>query len=285
MRDVQERARESAEQAARLADLALRESERALHEAHSGRLAAEQALAIAEAARQSAEAARDAAELGRAAAELATLEAQRARHSLQDFLAMAAHDLRNPVAGVLGYAQLAARPRAAARARADALDAIQRSARQMDRMTDLIAQVRHVAEVQRLASTRHRLLIDAPERLDGCWDADRLAQVLTNQVTNAIKYSPDGGDVLIRVSRAGDDAIVAVTDQGIGMRAEDLPLLFRPFSRLPTDARFEGTGLGLYISWGIVAAHGGKIVATSPGPGLGSTFTISLPLVPVADAP
>jgi signal transduction histidine kinase len=77
---------------------------------------------------------------------------------------------------------------------------------------------------------------------------------------------------------------VEVTDQGVGLRAEDLRHPFRPFSRLEGSAHIQGTGLGLYIVREIVEAHGGRIWATSPGRGAGSTFSFSLPLVASAAA-
>jgi signal transduction histidine kinase len=144
--------------------------------------------------------------------------------------------------------------------------------------TDLVALAEQVAEAQRGTSDRHRIVVDAPDRLDGEWDADRVSQVLANQVANAIKYSPRGGDVAIMVRREGDRAVVSISDRGIGIRADDLALLFQPFSRLYTEERASGAGLGLYISRGIVQAHGGRIEAASEGLGEGSTFTVTLPL-------
>ena len=82
--------------------------------------------------------------------------------------------------------------------------------------------------------------------------------------------------------RRDGEAVVSVTDPGLGMPAEDLRRLFQLFSRLPTGREIEGTGLGLYIARGIVEAHGGRIWAESAGPGQGSTFGFGLPLHPRA---
>jgi signal transduction histidine kinase len=263
------------------------------------RLDAEAGQQAAEDARDAAEDARDAAEQGRATAEQATLEAQLAQRNLQNFLAMAAHDLHNPITGIIGYAQLLQRPRISPEVHARAVRSIERSALQMSRLirdlvdagnagagsfplsprsTDLTALVRQAAESPGQTSERHRVVVDAPERLEGHWDPDRLGQVVTNLVANAIKYSPEGGEIAVHLASDGDTAVIRVTDRGIGIRAEDLHLLFRPFSRLPDGAKLEGTGLGLYISHGIVAAHGGRLSAESRGPGHGATFTVRLPL-------
>lgn len=110
-------------------------------------------------------------------------------------------------------------------------------------------------------------------------DPRRITQVLFNLLSNALKYTPAGGKVVIETGREQGGALVRVTDTGIGLRGEDLGRLFRPFTQLP-EARQRtraGTGLGLYISRGIVELHGGRVWVDSPGPGKGSTFAFSLP--------
>lgn len=267
--------------------------------AEAGQVAAEHAEMFAAAARHAAEDARDAAEEGQAVAELAAREARQAHENLQNFLAMAAHDLRNPISGIIGYAQLLQRKNASPTMRARAASAIERSALVMNRLiqdlvdagqagsggfplhpepTDLAALVRGVAQSLGQTSSEHRILVTAPDRLVGHWDPDRLGQVLTNQIGNAIKYSPDGGGVDVKVRQDGDAAIVTVADRGIGIDGDDIHRHFRPFSRLSNGAMLSGTGLGLFISHGIVEAHGGRISVESQGPGTGTTFTTVLPL-------
>ena len=131
----------------------------------------------------------------------------------------------------------------------------------------------------------HRVLLEAPDRLEGVWDRDRIAQALTNLVSNAIKYSPEGTTVWVKIRRTADEAIVSVKDQGPGIAADEIPLLFYPYSRFYRESRARGLGLGLYITKGIVDAHGGHIVVESPGRDQGSTFSFSLPLRPADDDP
>jgi signal transduction histidine kinase len=286
----------AAERAHQRVQAALNELEAARVDAATAQLAAEDA--------------RDAAESAQVWAEAATREAELAQRRLQNFLAMAAHDIRGPLSAIAGYTDLLAARDTAPSERDVAADAVQTAVRQMDRLVedivaagrlgagtfrlryaplDLVPLIRQVVRGQQAASNRHRLLVEAPERLDGEWDPDRLGQVLTNLVSNAIKYSPAGGDVTITARREEDTAVVVVADRG-GIHPADLPLLFRPFTRLISpdeQARVPGTGLGLYISQGIVQAHGGLILATSEGESTGSEFTVRLPLrrrSPVADA-
>lgn len=303
-----EEAREAAERAHLHSQVALAGLSAGLLAASTGQLAAEHGQRVAEAAQLAAEAARDAAEAARDAAEAAQAVAEDAAHEaevaqrdLQNFLAMAAHDIRGPLAVIAGFADLLERPNTPPTERAVAVGAIQDAALRMDRLVadlvdagrlgvgsfhlrpeqlDLVSLVQRVADGQQLTSDRHRILIDAPERLDGSWDADRLVQVVTNLLSNALKYSP-AGDVRVSVSQERESAVVRVADQGMGIRADDLQLLFRPFIRLITpeeQLRVPGTGLGLYISYGIVQAHGGSITVTSEGPGTGSVFIVRLPL-------
>jgi signal transduction histidine kinase len=294
-----EAAHEAAERALRRAREALVQSEQARRDAEAGQLVAEYAEMLATSARHAAEDARYAAEEGRAVAELAAREARQAQENLQNFLVMAAHDLHNPITGILGYAQLLQRKNASPRMQAHAASAIERSALVMSRLiqdlvdagrvgsggfplhpepTDLAALVREVAESVGQTSSEHQMVVTAPDQLVGYWDPDRLGQVLTNQIGNAIKYSPDGGKVVVQVRREGDAATITVSDQGIGIDADEIDQLFRPFSRLSNGARLSGTGLGLFISHGIVEAHGGRISVESHGPGTGTTFTTVLPL-------
>jgi signal transduction histidine kinase len=109
-------------------------------------------------------------------------------------------------------------------------------------------------------------------------DRGRLATIVGNLLDNAIKYSPDGGEIECSVDAGGGRGFVSVRDHGIGIAADDLPLLFTRFGRLPTDLNrsVPGTGLGLYLCREIARRHGGEILVES-WPGSGSRFTLSLP--------
>jgi CheY-like chemotaxis protein/anti-sigma regulatory factor (Ser/Thr protein kinase) len=113
-----------------------------------------------------------------------------------------------------------------------------------------------------------------------CWgDRDRIAEVVDNLVSNAVKYSPDGGPIRVEVRRQGDSVLVRVSDKGIGIERAHFDQLFRAFSRVRTqqNASIQGSGLGLYICERIVRAHGGAIDVESE-PGTGSVFSFALPL-------
>ncbi len=116
-----------------------------------------------------------------------------------------------------------------------------------------------------------------PAGLSAVGDPDRLAQVLTNLVRNAINYTPEGGVVSIRVSSGTDRVQIAVSDTGLGISAEDLEHVFERFYRADSSRTRDtgGFGLGLSIARELVEAMGGSLSATSQ-PGLGSTFWISL---------
>jgi len=232
-----------------------------------------------------------------------TLEAVSAR---DQFVSIASHELRTPVTSAKGYLQLLERQLgqetidrerlktytgriAAGLERLEALigDLLDASRTQQGRLDlvpapcDLIVIGRAVIsrfEEQMERNQTHTLILAAPESVSGEWDKGRLDQVLTNLISNALKYSPEGGTVTLRIQRQdGAGARVSVSDQGLGIAPEEQRLLFTPFMRgSAAQGRISGTGLGLYIVRQIVEGHGGTIGVESV-PGRGSTFTFTLP--------
>jgi two-component system, OmpR family, phosphate regulon sensor histidine kinase PhoR len=225
-------------------------------------------------------------------------------------LQIASHDLQTPLTVVKGRAQwLQRRVDQDAADLAWLRDGLKSIVAQADRVTDMLrmlldvslveggridlhrsrtnlaALVREVAEEARFLSDAHPVCVDAPARVEGDWDAARLRQVLQNMINNAIKYSPDGGRVDVRVRASKGRARVAVRDRGIGLRPDEASRVFEQFYRAAAARRLEGSGLGLYICQAIIAAHGGHICATSAGPGKGTTFSLVLPLKPVTTSP
>jgi signal transduction histidine kinase len=127
-------------------------------------------------------------------------------------------------------------------------------------LSDLAADV--VAIVQP-TTTNHQLRLSARRPVIGLWDGNRLERVILNVVSNAIKYSPGGGDIEIDVEQAGSEAVVAVTDHGIGISREDLERVFEPFRRGSNVGDISGTGLGLAGARRIVEMHQGSMAVES----------------------
>jgi len=222
-------------------------------------------------------------------------ERKRAERMQQDFIAMASHDLLTPVTVLRARAQLLQRRQTYDEA---SVASILEQASRMERLiTDLRELVRveggrlalrrgpvDLGEIVHEALTRaraeqpqHTLRVEAPAfPIIGSWDRDRLGQVLDNLIGNAIKYSPDGGEIAIRVDATDDVGQVRIEDHGIGIAADVLPRLFERFYQGQEPGVSTGLGLGLYIARMLVEAHGGRIWAESE-PGHGSTFVISLP--------
>lgn len=228
-----------------------------------------------------------------------TREVEEAYHHLQQFLGLVSHELAQPLTTIQGYTQLLNRQterRSQTGQRAPvAIDAAIQQLRRLtddlhdaaqvgtDRFTirptrmDMVILARAVISEQQASTTQHQLILDAPERVVGTWDRDRLHQLFTNLLANAIKYSPKGGQVRIRVQQTGQEVLISVADRGIGMTPEQCAVLFQPFARFNQSDAVPGTGLGLYISKAIVEAHGGRIWVESEA-GQGTTFYVALPL-------
>ena len=226
------------------------------------------------------------------------------------FTSIISHELKTPVALIKGYAQTLARPDAAwdAETARQSLQVIEEEADRLESLINNLLDVsriqasglrldyadvnlerlaRKVVEAYRTQTADHQLEVDFPAALPLVWgDEERLRQVLTNLVSNAIKYSPQGG--LIRIGGwleqpegATDHTrvVLYIADQGIGIPTADLPKIFDRFYRVDSSLRRStaGAGLGLYLAKAIVEAHGGQIWAHSE-PGKGTTFLIGLPV-------
>jgi PAS domain S-box-containing protein len=229
------------------------------------------------------------------------------------FINMAAHELNTPLTPIKLQLEMfrLALGEAATQDQAKSLAILDRN---VDRLRQLVQDVLEVARLQagRLGIERapfdlNRVVFEAaesfqePARRAGVametrltpglsieGDARRLTQVLFNLLSNALKFTPPGGKVSLETFREGGLAVVRVRDSGAGLRAEDIPKLFQPFSQVhdPAQRTRAGTGLGLYISKGIVELHGGRIGVESAGPGRGATFTFAVPVDrPPADMP
>ncbi|GAC1613531.1 MAG: hypothetical protein NVS9B1_22160 [Candidatus Dormibacteraceae bacterium] len=137
-----------------------------------------------------------------------------------------------------------------------------------------------VESVQPLVDAGHPLVLDLPaEEVPAVVDRERILTILTNLIDNAVKYSPGGGEVHCQLRIKGGAAEVEVVDQGLGVAAADLPILFTRFGRVttPETQSIGGTGLGLYLAQELARMHGGDLVVQSR-PGAGSTFTLKVPI-------
>ncbi len=232
----------------------------------------------------------------------ALLAAEQANRTKDEFLAMLGHELRNPLAPIVTALQLM-RLRGD-RSTSKEQDVIERQVRHMSRLVDDLLDVSRitrgkielrkehldvrgiVAKAIEIVSPlinerRHKLEIDLPERelvVDA--DADRLTQVFTNLITNAAKYTNPGGTVRITVAEQNGLVAVDVRDDGTGIDPALLPHVFELFvqGKQSSERATGGLGLGLTLVRKFVELHGGSVEAHSPGKGLGSTFTVRLPI-------
>jgi NtrC-family two-component system sensor histidine kinase KinB len=142
---------------------------------------------------------------------------------------------------------------------------------------DLVKVVQQMIDQTIAPGDSARVTLDAVPTLPMVVDAMQIERVIANLLTNALKFSPPDRPIVIQVVKSATEAIVSVTDQGIGIAPEDLSHLFEKHYRAQLVGQIAGNGLGLYSSRLIVEAHGGRIWAESTL-GIGSTFTLALPL-------
>ncbi|HEX2280793.1 MAG TPA: PAS domain S-box protein [Thermomicrobiales bacterium] len=236
-------------------------------------------------------------------------ERRRFEQLQEEFLSALAHDLMNPLTSVRGQTQILRRriargePLDEARLNAG-LEGIDVASARMTRLldelgdvmrlrsgqeidlhresTDLVALTRRTAAEQDRITERHAIQVEsAVDELIGFWDGPRLERVLGNLLGNAIKYSPDGGEITVRLTREGNDdagvAVLSVEDRGVGIPAADQSHIFEPFRRAGNVESIAGSGIGLAGARRIVKLHGGAISVRSRE-GEGSTFTVRLPI-------
>jgi PAS domain S-box-containing protein len=221
-----------------------------------------------------------------------------------EFLATLAHELRNPLAPIRSGLQLMRRTRSDPASIARVQDIMDR---QLDHLVHLVDDLLDVARITRgqvdlkrdhipladvlnaavetslplIEAARHRLDVRLPaEPLTLYADATRITQVVSNLLNNAAKYTPRGGHIVLAAERDGDQALIAVSDNGIGIPAESLDDVFRMFTQVAHAAQHTpgGLGIGLSLVRSLVELHGGTIHAASGGTGMGSVFTVRLPL-------
>jgi PAS domain S-box-containing protein len=218
------------------------------------------------------------------------------------FIAMVSHELRTPLTSIIGYTDLLAQmpePQLVSQS-GPVLSKLRVNGLKMKQLVEELLEVTtmqyegvgvnlrpiDLEDVVRLAADSvdrppdHTLVVSvADEMPEVPCDPERINRAVANLVSNAFKYSPDGGPVTVSVAVEGDEATIAVEDKGVGLAPEDLPRLFDRFTQgdMSTTRRFGGMGLGLFIADQFVKAHGGRIEVTS-SLGKGSEFKIYLPL-------
>jgi signal transduction histidine kinase/ActR/RegA family two-component response regulator len=228
-----------------------------------------------------------------------------------DFLAMLAHELRNPLAPVLTAVQLMHRKQQEGQDIDREREVVERQVHHMRRLVDDLLDVsrvtrgkihlqkspldvvgaaaRAVESARPFAESRgHTLRVELPG--ESVWteaDPVRLEQVLTNLLHNAAKYSERGGRITLTLTREAGEAVVRVADTGMGIPSDALPHLFEPFMQVASslDRAQGGLGLGLTLVKRLVEMHGGSVEAASKGVGRGSVFTVRLPLLSAERVP
>ncbi|WP_275333642.1 PAS domain-containing protein [Nodosilinea sp. PGN35] len=230
--------------------------------------------------------------------------AERANRIKDEFLAVLSHELRSPLNPILGWAKLLQTKRLDADKTARALATIERNAKLQTQLIDDLLDIAKILRgklriepapvdpvfvvesaietVQAAVEAKAiRLRADLPDigLIQG--DGGRIQQIVWNLMTNAVKFTPENGQIDVQLRQVDHWAQITVTDSGRGIRPEFLPHIFDSFRQEDTSItrQFGGLGLGLAIVRYLVEAHGGTIAVASPGEGLGTTFTVQLPLL------
>ncbi|MFY9825039.1 MAG: CHASE3 domain-containing protein [Thermoanaerobaculia bacterium] len=234
---------------------------------------------------------------------MARIQAEEANRSKDEFLATVSHELRNPLNAIAGWTVILRSGPADTQACLHAAEVIERNARALTRIvedildvsrivtgklhiepreTELTPVVRAAVDAVRPAAEAKQIRIETDLAPAGpVWgDPDRLQQVIWNLVSNAVKFTPKGGKIEVRLHRADSQVEIVVSDDGPGIPEDLLPQVFDRFRQADSSStrRHGGLGLGLAIVRHLVELHGGTVAVASDGPGRGTTFTVSLPV-------
>jgi two-component system CheB/CheR fusion protein len=231
--------------------------------------------------------------------------AEVANAAKDEFLSIVSHELRNPLTAILGWVQLLRNPEFDQAKTNHALETIECSAKAQNKLIEDLLETSRISagkfqlnvseialnpvissaiEIARISANAKNIQIEAvftPENLSVSGDRDRLQQIISNLLTNAIKFTPSGGQVTVKLDCTSSLAQIQVSDTGQGISAEFIPFVFERFRQAnSTSTRSEGgLRLGLSIVDHLVELHGGTVNAESPGIGQGATFTVQLPLL------
>ncbi|MEH2330281.1 PAS domain-containing protein [Nostoc sp.] len=236
----------------------------------------------------------------------ARAEAERANRIKDEFLAILSHELRSPLNPILGWTKLLQTRKFSETKTAEALATIERNAKLQTQLIDDLLDVAKILQgklsidvtpvnlafviesaidtVNTAALSKSIVLHSVLSNIGQVsGDSNRLQQIVWNLLSNAIKFTPKGGRVETRLERVDDRAQIIVSDTGKGINSDFLPYIFESFRQedVSITRKYGGLGLGLAIVRQLVEAHGGTIMADSPGEGLGATFTVQLPLLNV----
>jgi PAS domain S-box-containing protein len=231
--------------------------------------------------------------------------AEEASRAKDEFLAMLSHELRNPLSAINGWVALLKRGQVPPERVTHALEIIERNARRESQLVeslldfsriaankldldmegvDLSSLLEIVVDSMRPSAEAKGIMLDLTPVDDGSFvvigDSDRLQQIFSNLLMNALKFTPRGGHVQVRLVQMGSQAQVQVIDDGEGIHADFLPYVFERFRQAdPAKGRaYGGLGLGLAIVRELADAHGATVTAESRGKGRGSTFKVTLPI-------
>ena len=230
-------------------------------------------------------------------------QAERANRTKDEFLAALSHELRTPLTAIVGWAKMLRSGRVDADTTRRAVEVIERNADAQRRLVgdlldvthaitgkivlelsnvDLVRVVQSVLEsaAPAIEAKRHVLTVSFPTDAVVRGDAERLAQVASNLVSNAVKFTPAGGSVEVRLARTGHAVTLVVSDSGVGIAPDVLPHVFDRFREADggVPRKYSGLGVGLAIVRHLVELHRGRVRAESAGEGRGSTFSVEVPI-------
>lgn len=234
-------------------------------------------------------------------AQLAKEEVEEVNRQKDDFLAIVSHELRSPLNSILGWAKILNSKQVDEETKKNALETIENSAKlQAKLISDLVDSAKIISgklEFNLAAVPLHSIinqvyqsekptadekkinfLLGRVDNVNVMGDTSRLMQAISNLVSNSIKFTPFGGDIILSLVAQNNNAVISVCDTGSGIPEDELPKVFKQYFQSKTAQNKTGLGLGLSIVKVIVEKHGGQVYVKNNDDGIGCTFSVSLPI-------